>query len=169
MKNYVIKSMVVAAMVFTGCSSVVTSDGATKVPLVDSSAPGYTAEFKHSTARVSGSSQLNVLFGVITWGIHGYAENSDIGTFSLRPSFENFVKSAAVFNACRANSADILLGTRYTITTTNYFFVFKKIKCEISGFPAYMTGVVKNKPYFVSDKNGNGQIVWLPEKPIVLK
>jgi hypothetical protein len=32
-----------------------------------------------------------------------------------------------------------------------------------------MTGVVKNKPYFVSDKNGNGQIVWLPEKPIVLK
>ena len=77
---------------------------------------------------------------------------------------ENYAKSAAVYTACQKNEADILVGTRYTVTTTDYI-VFKVVKCEVAGFPAVMSGVVQKKPYVL----GNGKLVWLAEKPVVVK
>ena len=154
-----------AALIFTGCTSVVTSDGATAVPQVGTDHPGYAAEFSYKTERVKASAQVNVLFGIFAWGPDGFAENSDLSTFSFLPSPDNFAKSAAVYNACQANNVDTLLGTRYVVTTTDYW-VFKTVKCEVAGFPATMTGVSKKHPYVIG---ADGKLVWLAERPTVVK
>ncbi len=155
------------ALVATGCTSVVTSDGATAIPQPTTCADGYKAQFQHQNVRVTGNSQVNVLFGIFAWGANGFAENSDLSTFSFLPSPVNFAKSAAVYEACQANKVDTLLGTRYTVTTTDYF-VFKTLKCEVAGFPAKMTDVTKLDAYVLRGKESD-TIVYLDAAPKVIK
>ena len=164
MKSLFFASIVASMFVLSGCVSVNTSDGATGVPQPNSCHPGYAAKFAHKNVRVEGSAQVNVLFGIFAWGTDGFADNSKLSTFSFIPSAENFAKSAAVYNTCRANKADTLVGTRYTVTVTDYF-VFKTVKGQVAGFPATMNSVVEKKPYVTS----NGSLVWLAEKPVLLK
>ena len=152
-----------AALVFVGCKSIVTSDGANIVPQVGSAHPGYAAKFDVKETRVDAAAQVNVLFGFIAWGTEGFADKSKLSFFSFFPSPTNYAKDAAVYEACKANKSDILIGTRYTVTTTDYL-VFKTVNCKVSGFPATMTGVEKLHPYAVGD-----QIVWLNEKPVAVK
>ncbi len=171
MKKMLLLSAVVcaAAMFSTACTSITTSDGATPVPQPASTHPGYAAKFEIEKTRVSGDAQINVLFGLFTWGGEGFAENSDLSTFSFMPSPANFAKSAAVYNACQANSSDTLVGTRYKVVTTDYF-VFATVKCTVSGYPATMVGVQEKKPYVLSGGGNNPDtIVYLDEKPDVLK
>ena len=152
-----------AALIFVGCKSVSTSDGASVVPQVESDHPGYAAKFDIKETLVSGSAQVNVLFGIFAWGNNGFAENSKLSFFSILPSPANYAKSAAVYEACQANKSDILVGTRYTVTTTDYF-VFKTVHCEVAGFPATMNGVEKLHPYVVGEK-----LYWLSEKPVAVR
>ena len=49
-------------------------------------------------------------------------------------------KNGAYANACDKAKCDRLVGTRYTITTNDYF-VYKEVKAEISGYPATLAGV----------------------------
>ena len=166
MKKFsVLACAAVAAMVFTGCTSVKTSDGATSTPQVGTEHPGYVAEYTHKNERVNGSAQINILFGIFSWGTEGYADNSKLSAFSFLPSPDNFAKSAAVYNTCREHKADTLLGTRYVLTTTDYW-IFKTVKCEVAGFPAVMTGVTKKSPYIIGSE---GKLVWLAEKPIIVQ
>ena len=157
-------AVVAAAFVFAGCTSVNTSSGATAVPQPDADHPGYAAEFTHKNERVQGNAQVNVLFGLFAWGADGFADYSKLSTFSFLPSPENFAKSAAVYNACKANGADTLVGTRYVVTATDYV-LFKIVKCEVAGFPATMTGAAKKNPYVI----GDGKLVWLAQEPTVIK
>ena len=168
MKKMIIAAVAaVLAVSFTGCKSVFTSDGATGIPQVGTAHPGYEATFSHKDVRVKGEAQVNVLFGLFAWGVDGFAENSDLSTFSFIPSAENYAKSAAVYNTCQKNQVDTLLGTRYTMTVTNYF-VFKTIKCEVAGFPAVMNGIKKKSPYvIISGKDS--KVVWMADKPTVIK
>ena len=153
-----------AAIALTACTSIVTSDGANGVPQPASNHPGYDATFSLKNTRVDGESQINVLLGLFAWGTEGYADNSQLSTFSFLPSSENFAKSAAVYNTCQENKADVLVGTRYILTITNYF-VFKKINCKVAGFPATMTGVKEKKAYVLP----NGSVSWLSQEPTVVK
>ncbi len=164
MKKILFLAVIAAAFVFTGCTSVNTSDGATAIPQPCTDGPGYTATFAKKTARVSGAADVKVLFGIFAWGAEGFADNAKFSIFSILPSAENFAKSAAVYNTCQKNKVDTLLGTRYTLTSTDYF-VYKTIKCEVAGYPATMTGLVKKVPYAFP----NGKIVWLAEKPTMVK
>ncbi len=152
-----------AALVFVGCKSVSTSDGASMVPQIEAGHPGYAAKFDVKETRVAGEAQVNVLFGIFAWGTDAFAENSKLSSFSFLPSPANYAKSAAVYEACKASKADTLVGTRYVVTTTDYL-IFKTVKCEVAGFPATMNGVEKLHPYAVGDK-----IFWLAEKPVAVK
>ena len=164
MKKFTLLAVAVfTALIFVGCKSVSTSDGATVVPQVEADHPGYAAKFDVKETRVTGEAQVNVLFGIFAWGTDGFAENSKLSFFSLLPSPDNYAKSAAVYEACKDNKADTLVGTRYTITTTDYW-IFKTVKCEVAGYPATMSGVEKLYPYAIGEK-----IVWLAEKPIVVR
>ena len=163
-KMILLAAVAAAAFVFTGCTSINTSDGASQIPQIEACHPGYAATFTKKDVRVKGTAQVNVLFNLFAWGTAGFADNSKLSTFSFLPSPENYAKSAAVYSTCQENKADILVGTRYIVTTTDYF-VFKIVKCEVAGFPAVMTGVAQKKPYVL----GNGKLVWLAEKPTVVK
>lgn len=157
-------SLCAIALCITGCTSINTSDGASPIPQINSDHPGYTATFQHKDVRVEGEAQINVLFGIFAWGGDGFADNCKLSAFSFAPSPENFAKSAAVYSTCQKNGSDTLLGTRYVLTITDYF-IFKTIHCKVAGFPATMTGVVKKAPYVLPC----GKLIWLSEKPIVLK
>lgn len=151
------------ALFLSGCVSVNTSDGATQNPQISASHPGYEAVYTHKNTRVRGSAQINVLFNFITWGASEFADNSRLSFMSFLPSLDNLTKKAAVFNACKTHKADILVGTRYTVTTVD-FLVFKTVRSDVEGFPAVMTGVSEKKPYAVGNK-----IYWLSEKPVAVK
>lgn len=153
----------VLALTLCSCRSVFTSDGASMVPQVKACHPGYAAVLEHKTVRVSGTAQVNVLFGLFAWGADGFADNSKLSFFSFLPSAENFAKSAAVYDACQKNKVDTLVGTRYTVDSMDYF-VFKTVKCDVAGFPAKMTGIKKKSAYVVNNK-----LYWLSEKPVVVK
>ena len=136
-----------AAFFFTtGCTTINTSDGAESLALPETVSTGYQEYYTHKDQRVSGEGNVNVLFGIFAWGSDGFADNSDLSSFSFFPSPSNYAKSAAVYDACQKNRADTLLGTRYKLTTTDYF-VFKQVKCEVAGFPATLTSVKKLTPY----------------------
>ncbi len=155
------------AVAVTGCTSIITSEGATLGPNPEATHPGYKAVLKHETKRVTGNSQLTILFGFFSWGANGQAENSNLSAFSFVPSHTNAVKSAAVYDACQKNNADTLLGTRYKVTTTDYLLV-TTIKCEVAGFPATMTGVTELKPYVLKG-NQEDKLVYLDQAPTVIK
>lgn len=156
-----------AAMFVTGCTSISTSDGAQGVVQPSTVNYGYKAEFQHKDIRVQGEAEINVLFGLFAWGANGFADNSDLTAFSFFPSPSNFAKSAAVYEACRANKADTLFGTRYKVTTTDYF-VYKVVKCNVAGFPATMIGVKKLEPYVLRGKETD-MLVYLDAAPKVVK
>ncbi len=157
----------VVAFVATGCTTITTSDGAERMDLPESVSTDYRANFEHKNVRVKGSGNVNVLFGIFAWGSEGFAENSDLSYFSFFPSPANYAKSSAVYNACQTNGADTLLGTRYKVTTTDYF-VFKQVKCEVEGFPAVMTSIEKMVPYVLPE---GAKLIYLEPgvKPTMIK
>ena len=165
-KILVLAATAVAAMVMTGCTSVNTSDGASLLPQVASDHPGYAAQYTLQPARTKGQATIHVLFGLFSWGADGFADNSNLSTFSFLPSAGNFAKSAAVYNTCKAAKADTLVGTRYTVTTTDYF-VYQQVKCEVAGFPATMTGAKAKQLYVVPGTNPKA--IWSADKPILVK
>lgn len=162
MKKFLLLCTVFASAAFiSGCTSVISSDGASGIPQFESDHPGYAAKFTHQNTRVEGKAQINVLFGIFAWGAEGFADNCRLSTFAILSPSENLAKNSAVFNACMRNKADTLLGTRFVMTITNYF-VFKTINCKVAGFPAIMSGVVEKKPYVLY----GGKLVWLGEAPV---
>jgi len=165
-KVIVFAAMAIAAFVMTGCTSVTTSDGASLMPVPRSTHPGYDAQYTLQDQRIAGKATIHVLFGLFAWGGDGFAENSELSSFSFLPSPGNFAKSAAVYNACQSKKVDTLVGTRYRVTTTDYF-VYKNVSCEVAGFPATMTGAKLKKAYVIP--GNNPQIFWSSEKPTVLK
>ena len=62
-------------------------------------------------------------------------------------------KNGAYANACDAGKCDQLVGTRYKITTEDYF-VYAKCKAEVTGYPAKVTGVEVVTPPCVRDAKG---------------
>ena len=167
MKKIIISAaMAIAAVVMTGCTVVTTSDGASQMPTPNATHPGYEAQYNLQDQRAEGNATIHVLFGLFAWGADGFADNSELSTFSFLPSASNFAKSAAVYNTCQSKKVDSLVATRYRVTTTDYL-IYKVVKCEVSGYPATMVGAKLKKAYVVP--GGNPQILWSAEKPTVLK
>lgn len=169
MKKMLLMSVCSAMIVVisAGCTSITTSESAQGVNQPQLVNDCYRAEFSHKNVRVKGDSQINVLFGIFTWGADGMAENSNLSSFSFVPSLSNIAKSAAVYDACQANHADTLLGTHYVVVTTNYL-VFKTVKCMVAGFPATMTGLKKLEPFVLRGKEAD-TLVYLEAPPKIVK
>lgn len=91
--------------------------------------------------RVNATDQIFCLFGWISWGSTA-THIADHGECSpgLFPSPQVKAKNGAYANACEAANCDSIAAARYTVTTDDYF-VFKKVKAEVSGYPAKAVGV----------------------------
>lgn len=140
------KALIVAGMfalagvVLTGCSSINTNDaaGSTKVAIVPAV---YEPVIKHSPQKVEGSAKMSVLFGIFAWGASNFADRTSLDSNVL---FGPDVKKAAVYNACKSAKCDMLLSSKYEVTTMDYF-VFKTVECKVSGFPGTEVGIVKKE------------------------
>ena len=87
---------------------------------------------------VSAQDQVQCLFGFICWGSTAthHADQAEFSGFGMKAA----AKNGAYANACDAGKCDQLVGTRYTITTEDYF-VYAKCKAEVTGYPAKLEGV----------------------------
>ncbi len=132
--------MSILAIVATGCKSVNTNDGASAIA-TQAEPVKYEPVLELKNQKVSGEAEVHVLFGIFTWGQSTFADDTMLGDFSLFAPVAK-AKSAAVYKTCKANQADTLLATKYEINTTDYF-VYKKIDCQVAGYPATIKGVKK--------------------------
>jgi len=147
------KLMVAAtlAAIACGCVSVNQNDGgsACRKPLIAKDI--VHEEFKVEKKTVTAQDQLNCLFGFITWGSTATHTADAVCTggspvFDIFPDGTAKAKNGAYANACDAAKCDQIVGAKYKVTSEDYF-VFKRIKAEITGYPATLSGVevIENK------------------------
>ena len=139
----------VIAAIGCGCITVNQNDGgdACRRPCVAKDI--VHEKFQVSDTAVTAEDQLNCLFGLICWGSTATHTADAVCTGSLIssiPSGADKVKNGAYANACDAAKCDQIMAAKYKVTTEDYF-VFKRLKAEIKGFPATLTGVelIENK------------------------
>ncbi len=168
-KITVLGLLATVTLVFTGCTSVNTSDAGSinvypaTVGPVDCYRPLYKVNEKE---RVSGEAKVNVLFGIFAWGdTSAFADNATLAAsdsifgafFAWLPNAREIAARAAFYNACKTSNSDAVVAARYEIQTDDYF-VFKKMNVKVTGFPATLTGVeiVKPMPFYI---NAGGEVV----------
>ena len=132
-KNEMKKLMVGAAIaaIACGCVSVNKNDGGNSCLRPRVIKDGMQIKYEVGKNKVSGTDQINCMFGFICWGSTA-THDCDQSEGSFFGSDK--VKNGAYANACDAGKCDQIVAARYTITTDDYF-VFKKVKAEVSGFP----------------------------------
>jgi len=159
-KSLIIAGMfAVAGLFMGGCAVTNTNDAAaaSKVAIVPAV---YEPVIKHSNQKVEGSAQINVLFGIFTWGTSAYADRTNIEpTFFFGPNM--VAKNAAVYNACQGAKCDMLLNSKYEIRTVDYF-VFKTINCKVTGFPGTEVDVIKKDIPAVKETIGELKVQPVP-------
>ena len=140
------KVMIAAALaaLASGCITVNKNDGGD-----DCLKPKIVKDIVHEkyevgTTPVTATESLNVLFGFITWGKTA-THNADAAPYKWFDKVGQ-VRNGAYANACDQAKCDSIVGTRYNVRVEDYY-VFKKLTCEISGYPAKITGVelIENK------------------------
>ena len=100
---------------------------------------------------VSAADEIQCLFGFICWGssaTHIADTTDELFPFGMIPK----AKNGAYANACDAAGCDQLVGTRYKVTTTDYF-VYAKCKAEVTGYPASVVGVDVLPPCAAPEKD----------------
>ena len=165
-------SALVCIVLSTACTNINSSDAGSltiypeTVGPVDYYRPLYTINTKQ---RVSGDATASILFGLFIWSdsdsAAGIADNADIyGSglgflWSIFPNAKRLAAQSAFFDACKKAKCDAIIAGRYEVTTKDYF-IFKKCKVQVTGYPATLSGVetVKPVPYYINDQ---GKIVFL--------
>lgn len=134
-----------AAFVMTGCMSTHTNDAAAPAA-VTVKAPVFTANVVAGKAKVAGDATIHNLFGIISWGVSSFADDAFVSTTdaSILPIKialpADLAKQAASYNACAKAKADVILAAKYKLDIADYF-VYKTIKCKVSGYPGTIKGV----------------------------
>ncbi|MGN0856268.1 MAG: hypothetical protein ACI4QJ_02580 [Candidatus Spyradenecus sp.] len=132
-------SILALAALASGCITVNKNDGGESGMTMPIVKDVIHEKITVADTPVSAQDEIQCLFGLICWGSSA-THVADV-TDELVP-FGALVKAknGAYANACDKAKCDRLVGTRYTITTDDYF-VYKKVKAEISGYPATLAGV----------------------------
>ena len=136
----------VVAAIACGCISVNQNDGgnACRKPCIAKDI--VHEKFSVGAQTVSAQDQLNCLFGFICWGSTAtHIADAVCGQGPFMNAAAK-AKNGAYANACDAAKCDQVVGAKYKVTTEDYF-VFKKVKAEITGYPATLSGVelIENK------------------------
>lgn len=130
----------VAAFV-SGCIANHTNDAATSAKACVTK--NFEADIAAGKTAVSGKATVHNVLGIISWGVNDYADDAFV---SGAPSLQLFAspltvaKQGATFNACNDAKADMLLAAKYKIKISD-FFVYKKVECDVTGFPGVVKGV----------------------------
>lgn len=140
----ILATMAIAA-VAAGCITVNKNDGGNSCLKPGQVKDRIHLKYQLDKKTVSASDQIHCLFGFICWGSSAthIADQGEAG-FTCTDK----AKNGAYANACDAAKCDQIAGVRYKITTDDYF-VYKKCKAEVSGYPvkvidAEVVDAVKN-------------------------
>jgi len=134
----------VLAVAGTGCTSFETNRVGEQVEVKMPLNVEPVVELGNQT--VEGNATVNCLFGIFTWGVSNQAVGVDYygnGTCAGAGMFSSpadVAKNGAAYNACTGAKADLLLAARYNVTETNYF-VFKKVECQVKGYPGTLKSI----------------------------
>jgi hypothetical protein len=89
--------------------------------------------------RISGQSQVNILFGVLKFGgdsqfADGVTYGAESGSGMSLAAFDpvSSVKSAAAYKAVKGSNADMIVAPRYEVNVKDYF-IFKKVDVTVTG------------------------------------
>ncbi|UDQ97468.1 hypothetical protein AAEX28_10635 [Lentisphaerota bacterium WC36G] len=96
-------------------------------------------EFKDE--KIEADVGLNILFWFIVWADDNLAdEGMSQNSVSTRIGQ---LKTAAYYKACEKSDSDLLLAAKYKLESRDYFF-FRKLKCQVQGYPANVLGIVES-------------------------
>ena len=135
--------VMLTVLIFSGCTSFETNRAGNNdyqfIPVIK-------PDIEVSKDKITGKSNVNCLFGIFTWGVNKEAAGVDFGSrnVSMFGGANTLAKNGAAYDACNKANADILVAPRYDITTQDYF-VFKKIDCEVKGFPGKLNSIEVQK------------------------
>ena len=133
---------VAAAFVMTGCMATHTNDATATVQF--NVEKDFKADVMTSQQAVSGEATVHNLFGLISWGVSDFADDAFVTTnaspLQLAASPLTIAKQGATYNACESAKADVILAAKYKIDVAD-FFVYKTVKCKVTGDPGTIKGV----------------------------
>jgi hypothetical protein len=130
-----------AALITTGCSSFETNRAGNPVNVKMD--VNVKPDIELGKEMVSGKASVNSLFGIFTWGVENEAVGVNYGESNSPSIFGDsnaVARNGAAYDACTKSKADLLLAPRYDITTKDYF-VFKKIDCQVKGYPGILKSI----------------------------
>ena len=143
------KKLMMAAVIASaacGCVTNIKNDGgdACLAPKIEKDI--VHEKYDIGTAPITGTEAISYIklgFFTIKWGgsathIANMAPIGNIGFFGKTPT--QLAMNGAYANACDQGNCDSIVGSRYKITDDNYF-VYGKVTCEASGYPAKLKGV----------------------------
>jgi hypothetical protein len=150
--NFLVLSFIVGGLVLfcSGCTSVKANKVGEQISVTMPVVVKPIIETQDTL--ISGSATIHSLFGIFTWGPSTQAVGIDYaldetvkgGELGNLLSFvgisEIVARNAAAYNATVTADADIILAPRYIITVTD-LFIYKKISCEVKGYPGFIKGV----------------------------
>ena len=130
--------MAAVAAVACGCVSVNKNDGGESNLRAKVCKDVIHEKLSVANQPISAQDQVQCLFGFICWGSPAthHADQAEFSGFGMRAA----AKNGAYANACDAGNCDQLVGTRYKITTEDYF-VYAKCTAEVTGFPTKLESV----------------------------
>ena len=140
-KSLMLVAVCAIATCLTGCFATHTSDAAATAKACVSKK--FEADIQAGKTAVAGKATVHNVLGLITWGVSNYADDAFVSgapALQLVASPLTVVKQGATYNACKAAKADMLLAANYNIKISD-FFVYKKIECDVTGFPGVVKGV----------------------------
>ena len=134
------KLMIAAALaaLASGCVTVHKNDGGDACLKPDVKKDIVHEKYEVGTTPVTATESLNVLFGFISFGKTA-THIADQAPFTFWDKIGE-VRNGAYANACDQAKCDSIVGTHYNVRVEDYY-VFKKLTCEVTGYPAKITGV----------------------------
>lgn len=143
------KKMFILALAAIGCAAISTGCISTEANRVGNQIAvkmklRVDPQVEVKNTKITGQAAVHSVLGFINWGVDSQAVGVNFGTsadmLNIIPNGANVAKNGAVYNACMTNNADLLIAPQYVIKTEDYF-VYKVIKCQVSGFPGKVKGV----------------------------
>jgi len=147
MKKLMVLGGAIAAALLTGCMSTHTNDATATVPF-EMEKKVYKADVVTQKEAVSGEATVHNVLGLFTWGVSEFADEAFVSTsrqfieIQLAVNPVDAAKQGATYKACEAAKADAVLAAKYKLDIADYF-VYKQIKCKVTGYPATIKGVKK--------------------------
>jgi hypothetical protein len=127
----------------TGCS---TLNESTPSPALNTKVTAdFSADIEVGNVT-KGSSQTTIILG-IPFGDTKYANGVNYGASgSIFDGIYGYnqvelAKSAAAYNALKKMSADILIAPRYTVDEFNFFYLFRTIDVDVTGYSGSIKSV----------------------------